>query len=156
MSESNEPRKKKGPKHWAMFCMRWGIAIVGVWYVVSHMSLRDQAWVILNHGTNRPQQVSLDKTVGESAARYSVIDPETGKTIQVPREDVVNEPDQKTVLLRGHTEKSQLLGLDLLGDLDHHATANRLLVADTSTAPARWVPASDAPIPAIKSGSTAW
>jgi glycosyltransferase 2 family protein len=145
MSDSNESKQKKGLKQWAMFCLRWGIAIVGVWYVVAHMSLRDRAWVILDHASNRPQQVSLERTVGEEATQFPVIDPITGKELDVPREDVVNEPDQKTVLRTGHTEKSQLLGLDLPGDLDQHTLPRRLLVADSSTSPAEWISPAEAP-----------
>src|ERR1039458_7156638 len=96
-SEKGIHEAKREIKHSALFCLRWGIAIAGVWYVVAHMSLRDRAWVILDHETNRPVQVSLGKTVGEDAAQFPVIDPVTGKTIEVPREFVVNEPDQKTV-----------------------------------------------------------
>src|SRR5271170_5263107 len=92
MSET-EKKKHKGWKQWAMFCLRWGIAVAGVWYVVAHMSIRDRAWVILNHQTNRPVQVSLESSVGENAAIYPVIDPATGNVVNAPREDVVNEPD---------------------------------------------------------------
>jgi uncharacterized protein (TIRG00374 family) len=127
-------KKKKGLKHWAMFSLRWGIAVVGVLYVVHNMSLRDQAWVILNHDTNRPEQVALDSTVKEDSPTFPV----SGHG-NIPREDVVNEPDQKTVLRAGHDKPSQLLGLDLNGDLDHNAVANRLLVADSATSKAEWI-----------------
>src|SRR5258707_8901721 len=107
MPEPIEPeKKKKGLKHWAMFSLRWGIAVAGVWYVVAHMSLRDQAWVILNHDTNRPERVSLDYTVKEDSPAFPVTNHGN-----IPREDVVNEPDQKTVLRVGHEKPSQLLGL---------------------------------------------
>jgi glycosyltransferase 2 family protein len=140
MSET-EKKKHKGWKHWLMFGLRWGIAVVGVWWVVAHMSIRDQAWVILNHATNRPVQVSLESSVGENAATYPVIVPSTGNVVDVPREFVVNEPDQKTVtrLQAGSRKQVQLLGLDLAGDINHTARVMRLLVADSLTANAVWV-----------------
>jgi uncharacterized protein (TIRG00374 family) len=134
--------KKKNWKHWAMFALRWTVAVVGVWYVVSHMSIRDQAWVILNQKTDRPVQVSLQRTVGENAARYPIYDPATGNPMEVPRSVVVNEPDQKTVLWDagdGTLRKVDLLGLDLRGDLNHTATTARLLIANGPGADAQWV-----------------
>ena len=95
-------RKKKGAKHWALFALRWGVAAVGVWLVVRNMSLHDQALVVLNTATNRPQMVALDTGVQdtgvENAAVFPVIDPTgSGRIINVPRADVLNAPDVKKV-----------------------------------------------------------
>lgn len=145
MTDDKPAKPKKGLKHWALFCLRWGIAIAGIWLVVSHMSLRDQAWVILNQKTMHPQQLPLAHSVPETSAQFPVVMP-NGKTREIPRDRVVNEPDQKTVTIRedGINKKVQLLGLDLFGDLNHSAQVVRTLVADNAQQPARWVPGSDA------------
>lgn len=137
-------RKRKGAKHWLLFALRWGIAVVGVWLVVSKMSIRDQAWVILDHTTLRPQQVSLERWVAEDALTFPVIDPKGGPAIHVPRGDVVNEPDPKTALMYSETglRPMTVLGLDLAGDLNHNAKVQRLLVVDPKAPPttkATWV-----------------
>jgi hypothetical protein len=131
-------KKKKGLKHWAMFGLRWGIAIAGIYIVVSAMSIRDQAWVILNPATNVPAQVSLAHWVGEDAVSFPVIDPKTHQVIDVPRAEVLNAPDRKTVQLADGSER-KLLGLDLVGDLNHHARIARFLVLDPQTHLGIWL-----------------
>jgi uncharacterized protein (TIRG00374 family) len=159
----SKTRKKKGLKHWAFFALRWGVAAVGVWLVVKNMSLRDQALVILDKTTNRPVTVSLsgsDLKPGlnpaesqENASKFPVIDPSgSGKVIWVPRADVLNGPDVKTVALvvPNHPEipakRVWLLGVDLVGDLSKNPMPRRLLVADDAKqGPARWIDPPQAP-----------
>ncbi len=130
-------RSKKGAKHWALFAVRWGVCVVGVAYVVLHLSIRDQAWVILDMQSMRPQQVTLDRTTDESAPVYPV---RVGGTVRdVPRAYVVNEPDRRTVDVRqadGTTRAFALLGVHVENDV-----AERFLVAETKDGPARWVQA---------------
>ena len=146
VNDGRPPAKKKsGAGHWALFVLRWGIAVVGVYLVVSHMSFRDQAFVILNRQTMRPEQVSLSRAVGEDATEYPIV----GRAQPVPRVDVVNEPDVKTVTLADGSKVS-LLGVDLVGDLSKNPKAARLLVAPSTTAAAHWVPASDVPAYVVK------
>ncbi len=136
MSEQQKPNRK-GWKHWVMVVGRWGVLALAVWYFAVKLSIRDRAWVILDHQTNRPVQVSLRHSVGENASTFPLEYPH----LDVPAADVVNEPDQKTVLRRenGQLVNVQLLGLDLVGDLNHTAKVRRLLVADSPTAPAVWI-----------------
>ena len=135
------PRKGKGWKHWALFCVRWGIAAAGVWYVVAHLAIRDQAWVILDPVTNRPQQVSLERPTPEAAPTFPVR--VNGGVAQLPRDRVVNEPDVKQVQVRtpdGTARKVDLLGVDVVGDdAAHNQRVARFLVADGKSAPGRWV-----------------
>jgi hypothetical protein len=44
-------------KKWAMFAVRWTIAVAGVWYVVVNISWRDQ--VLALDDANRPVKVRL-------------------------------------------------------------------------------------------------
>ena len=140
--------KKKGWKHWALFALRWGVAVVGVYVVVRQMTVRDQALVVLNRTTNRPVKVALQRSVGDDALVFPIYEPQTERAIDVPRADVINEPDAKTVQLVEPGKPArwvQLLGLDLTGNINSKPQPTRLLVADNATAPAYWVPASHAP-----------
>ena len=129
-------KAKRGWKHWALTVLRWGVAVVGVWYVVAHLSIHDQAWVILNPATNVPQKVALDRPTPEGAAVFPVrVD---GRVRDVPRDRVVNEPDVKQVLLRGTPDrKVDLLGVDVAGDVNSGGMVRRFLVADGTVG--RWV-----------------
>ena len=144
MADVKPAKPAKKLKDWALFCLRWGIAVVGVYIVVSHLTIRDQAWAILDQKDMRPQQVPLSRSVPDDSLSFPVILP-SGVHTDLPRDQIVNEPDAKTVdvLENGVTKKMQLVGLDLTGDINHtHNTRpTRLLVADNATAPAHWVPA---------------
>jgi uncharacterized protein (TIRG00374 family) len=143
----SKPAKKKGFKHWALFALRWGVAVVGVWLVVKNMSLHDQALVILNHSTNRPVMVSLKNSAGEDSPVFQVIDPaNSSHVIPVPAADVLNAPDVKRVnrIVNGGTKSVALLGLDLAGNLAMGSVPLRLLVADDAVnGPAVWIRGSD-------------
>jgi uncharacterized protein (TIRG00374 family) len=154
---TTKQKKKKGPKHWALFGLRWGVAAVGVWLVVKNMSLHDQALVVLDTATNRPQMVGLNTGVQdtgvENAAVFPVIDPSgSGRMIDVPRARVLNPPDVKKVDCvvpgneRGGVVSRFLLGTDISGDLDRNPKLVRLLVADDAkTGPAEWILPAQAP-----------
>ena len=154
-------RKKKGAKHWALFALRWGVAAVGVWLVVKNMSLHDKALVILDHTTNQPVSVTLSRMVSEDSQVFPVIDPaNASRVIQVPREDVLNAPDEKKVnrvvpgAPAGTARSVTLLGVDLTGDLSKNPIPSRLLIRDNSTgvsqSVAQWIPAAEAPAYVVK------
>jgi uncharacterized protein (TIRG00374 family) len=156
--EQSKHNRKKGWKHWAMFGLRWSVAIVGVWWVVSNMSLHDQALVIVNPATKVPVMASIAPGGLNDPGYYSVIDPTDGShIIKVPIENVLNAPDVKKVdeVLPGQSPRSvSLLGLDL-GDPKNKslvgAAPRRLLVADNAkTGPARWILPSEAPSYKVK------
>ncbi len=133
------PPAKGGWKGWALFVVRWGIAAAGVWYVVAHLAVRDQAWVILDPATNRPQQVSLEEPTAETAATFPVRT--GGRVVDVPRDRVVNEPDVKQVQVRtpAGPRTVNLVGVDVAGDINQDPRVARFLVADDKSGPARWV-----------------
>ena len=60
-----------------MFALRWGIAIVGVWWVVSNMSLRDKVWVL--DEANIPHVATLAEPAGEDEDFFTIWDPQTGQ-----------------------------------------------------------------------------
>ncbi len=138
-SSATAAKRTSNWKHWVLTALRWGVAVAGFWYVVAHLSIRDQAWVILDPTTNRPQHVSLDRPTDEWAPFFPVrVD---GQVQNVPRDRVVNEPDVKQVAVRqpdGTARRVALLGVQTNGD-----AVERYLVADDKDAPGRWVGGAD-------------
>src|SRR5205823_2085192 len=80
-SETNS--EKKSGKKWALFVLRWTIAVVGIWYVISNISWRDRA-IILN-AQNRPVQVRLAHPAEENSPSVWYLDPADDSTHQVFR-----------------------------------------------------------------------
>jgi glycosyltransferase 2 family protein len=126
------------------FLVRWGIAVVGIWWVISKMSWKDHVLAVLPGQTMPTKNVVL---AGEQATDqddfYRVIDPRTGTAITLTRDQVVNEPDRANLVVSENGKSKCAVGLDLSPDLKQ---VRRLLVADSPSGPtAVWEPASDFP-----------
>src|SRR5687767_12024794 len=104
-------------KRYLLFSLRWGIAVFGIWWVVSNMSLRDH--VIALDGDNRPFRATLAGPAAETAQSFDIVDPTTGQTRTVARTQVVNKPEKKNPKVDRLTpdgpKQVPLLGLDLSG-----------------------------------------
>ncbi|HEX4054658.1 MAG TPA: lysylphosphatidylglycerol synthase transmembrane domain-containing protein [Tepidisphaeraceae bacterium] len=124
--------------------VRWTIAVVGIWWVISQMSWHDHVWGFLPGETMpRKNLVVTDPLAKENSAFYHVIDPRTGKIIAIPHGEVVNEPDRPNLRVTGENGMKYVVGLDLSANLK---SVNGLWVADKPTGPvATWAPASDYP-----------
>jgi uncharacterized protein (TIRG00374 family) len=137
------PIMHKSVKHWTMFILRWGIAVVGIWYVIANISWRDRA-LILDPQTHRPIEVRLAQPADDHFARIWILDPIDGTKHQVFRSDLVNAPDQKHVTVKNldgqGTRSAALLALDLSDDLK---SVQRFLIDDPATGKGVWVGPSD-------------
>jgi uncharacterized protein (TIRG00374 family) len=149
VSQETPGRAKKGMKKntllkLAKFLVRWGIAVVGIWWVVSKMSWYDHVWAILPGTTLPTKDVRLlDQNATDFNTSFHVVDPRTGKEIILPRDDVVNEPDHDKYRIFGNGQLGYIVGVDLSPDLKQ---ARRLLIAPGPDGPsATWEPASDYP-----------
>lgn len=122
-------------RHWLKFALRWAIAIGGIWWVVSHMSLRDRVMIL--DADNRPVAVELavPATDGENSASFVVYDPVSGEKRVISRREVINPPDEKYVHVKGQTQRQQLLAVDLS---DNFRKVNRVLVLDPQTGKGVW------------------
>ena len=149
-----------GVKKWALFAVRWGIAVVGIWYVVVNISWRDQVLVL--DARNRPHEVRLAAPWDETAPNVTILDPVPGRDNPiVPIGELVNEADRKEVTLRidGQLQTRPLLAVDLNDDLSN-ARALRVLVEDPQTGAGEWYDASlvdggydvRVPYPIVQSG----
>src|SRR5208282_1024412 len=73
------------------FTVRWGIAVFGIWYVVSKMSWHDRIWAV-PPGESAPQWMTVvGETAQETDNAFQVIDPRNGAIIA--HEEVVARPD---------------------------------------------------------------
>ena len=142
-----KPDRRANAKKWAKFLLRWTIAVVGIGWVVLNTPLYDKV-TIVNPLTMRPQKVTLAEEFHEDATHARVIDPVTRLPRTVSRDELVNSPDIKTVLVRAPagtrpdgtriagTAKRKLLALDLSDDLKR---VQRFLVERETTGGAGWL-----------------
>jgi hypothetical protein len=119
--------------------VRWGIAVFGIWYVLSQMSWHDHILAV-PRGQSVPQSLVLaDNEAGEGDYQYKVID--QGRTIVLPRDATWNEPDRRNMTVTSAGRRQYVLGVDLTADLTQ---ARRLLLSDSPNGPtARAVPADE-------------
>ena len=114
----------------ASFTVRYGIAVVGIWWVVANMSIADHAIVLDQNG--QPQKVIVEQQVAEGSYRIS----ESDRSREISERDMINAPDRaKVKLASGH--ELYLRGMDLAGDRPDAVV--KLLVSDTATGSARWI-----------------
>ncbi|MEO6435349.1 MAG: lysylphosphatidylglycerol synthase transmembrane domain-containing protein [Tepidisphaeraceae bacterium] len=128
---SRDSRARK----WAKFILRWTIAIVGIGWVVLNTPLHNKVTFV---GADKlPVKATLAQDVGDNFTQADIYDPVTGEIRTVRRDELVNTPDKKTILVRdnGATIKRKLLALDLTDDLK---TVRRFLVQGTDGA-GEWV-----------------
>jgi hypothetical protein len=114
--------------------VRWGIAVVGIWWVISQMSWHDHVWAFLPGRAMPVKNLTLTDTHAlEGDAVYHVIDPQSGKTIEIPASAVVNEPDRAKLKVFGDGGMKYVAAVDLSGDLKQ---VKGLWVADQPDGPA--------------------
>ncbi|HEY1683477.1 MAG TPA: lysylphosphatidylglycerol synthase transmembrane domain-containing protein [Tepidisphaeraceae bacterium] len=118
-------------KKWSLFVLRWTIAIVGVWWVVANLSLRDHALVLDQNNVPHDEVVLAAKN-----GQYDVIDYQTHRVVRVGNDRLVNEPDRKTVELK-NGPVAKMLGLDLTDNL-HHPEVLKVLV-QTLNGAGQWI-----------------
>ena len=102
---------------WLKFALRWTIAIVGVTWVVSNLTIRDRVYVLAENAQG--EQIVLDAPVAEPvelATGYVVYeDPRTGTSARAPVEQLIHGPDREelTVWIDGQRRTTRLAGMRL-------------------------------------------
>src|SRR5258705_6478086 len=71
------PAMKQRAVKWLKFLLRWGIAVVGIWWVISQMYFRDRVWILdeKNHPVAATLSAYPDKA--EQSAVFEIYDPQT-------------------------------------------------------------------------------
>ena len=63
---------KQQLKKWSKFTLRWGIAVIGIWYVLAGTSFHDRI-MILGKG-NVPDEIRIIDGAGESDSKFTRAD----------------------------------------------------------------------------------
>lgn len=119
----------KRAKKLILTTLQWVIAIVGIWIVVSNMSMRDSI-LLLNPASNTVKPTVLAKHADEDATQFDVVDPDSKQTITVDRSRLINPPTEKTVKVRDASggQAVPLLGMRLRGDINQNPDVEELLI----------------------------
>ncbi len=113
---------RKGWGDWVKFGLRWTIAIVGITWVVSNLTIRDRVYVLTQDEVGRT--ILLDAAVvepldeGDSQVVYE--DPRTGEREIASQNALVYGPDRDYVTLwsDGSVERVKLAGMRLRETID--------------------------------------
>jgi uncharacterized protein (TIRG00374 family) len=87
----SQPQHKKHAKKWLMFLLRWGIAVVGIWYVLSNISWSDRV-LIQSKKDAWPVALKLAAPASDTDTQFKVID-EDGKPAVVSIKDLIIKAD---------------------------------------------------------------
>src|SRR4051794_32867115 len=85
---------------WIRTTLRWAIAIFGIYYVVSNISLHDRV-MIANPADGWPTSVRLAAPADEKDATFRVVDPVTREVRTVDRAELLAKADPVRVEVRG-------------------------------------------------------
>jgi uncharacterized protein (TIRG00374 family) len=115
-AEPFEEQKKGG---WLMFLLRWTIAIVGIWWVLSQLTIRDRVFVLTTNEAGH--QVVYDEALVEpfdpDTDDYAIVeDVESGETTRVPAEQLLHGPDQSDIEWSGQEVELAGMRLDASGE----------------------------------------
>jgi uncharacterized membrane protein YbhN (UPF0104 family) len=118
------PRAKKS----ITFVLRWGIAVLGIGWVISNISIHDRV-LIANPRTGRPTPARLAAAAGENSQTFVVYTPFTKSaapdgsalpaTLTVNRDDLFVKSDRDQVTISepdGSTNNVEILGLKVTDD----------------------------------------
>ncbi len=109
-----------------MFVLRWGIAVVGIWFVLQNISWHDSV-LIQNPATGRPTAVRVVGSLDEKQSTFRVLSPfvTPGQTVEVevPRSELLVRPgidvDKATINnADGSKETMELLALRVRDDAE--------------------------------------
>lgn len=138
MSPVPPPPAKKRARKWLTAALRWSIAVVGVWWVLSQMSFADKILVATPDGA---EQLSL---TGGDAKDSDPVFHAAGRHAPIPHSQVLNRPAKKNEKVRLKSGAiATVLGLDI-NDQTHHA--DRLYVREDNSKP-KWITPGDLAAP---------
>lgn len=84
-------------KTWSLRVLRWGIAIVGIWYVISQISLYDRVMIL--DADDRPQMVRTEDHADKNAPFFDVrVD---GQVKKINRSELWTTPNPDSVTIEG-------------------------------------------------------
>ena len=85
-------------KHWLKFTLRWGIAVFGIWYVISNMSLRDRVFILNAQIEQKQGRTDLDDGNSRAVGMKSLVTagrPWVRPVMRVPENGLAGEKEHK-------------------------------------------------------------
>lgn len=126
----NPPSMSQKVKKWLAFSVRWGIAVAGIWWVVTQITWRDRVTTLSSQ--NQPVVERLADMAPLNSTTFKLLD---GRVLQ--RSELVSQPDQKFVYLGPNkTRETHLLAVDLAPNLK---SVSRFLVATGPGGSGVWI-----------------
>jgi glycosyltransferase 2 family protein len=87
---SKQVSAKTRIKKWSLFTLRWGIAVVGIWYVVRNISLHDTVWV-QDSVSKRPVSARVVGPIDDSQATFNILIPDgSGRVVTLKRTELLS------------------------------------------------------------------
>jgi uncharacterized protein (TIRG00374 family) len=127
------PRVKK---HLTLL-VRWGVAILGIAWVVNHLNLRDSVWVL--GPKNLPMAVALSTRHSESSDTYAILNV-NGEEQIISSRNTVLRPDRDRVTLKdGRSARLRAIRTDP----DKPAIVIELLIEDPASGLGAWIKPQD-------------
>ena len=133
-ASAQAPPQAGGAGRWLKFLLRWGVAAVGVAWIVSNLTLRDQVLVLGPDDLPRraavvePARLETPPQVDRVTVEYA----DTGEIGTVGVRRLLNGPDRDGVEYRG--EEAELLGMRLTFGRKGEASVESLLIRDPADA----------------------
>jgi uncharacterized protein (TIRG00374 family) len=117
-------------KKWIKFTLRWGIAVIGICYVLSKTSFHDRVTILGDD--DKPFAVRVVDGTSESAAKFKQAD---GAAL-IAREQVWTLAERSSVEIigtGGKPEKAKLLAIHPRPDQQHDQAPDKLLIQNPDT-----------------------
>jgi hypothetical protein len=119
---AEKPKRSGGLKHWLKFLLRWGIAAVGIFWVVSNLSWYD--YVLVADEDGLPVKVRLAEPAQDTDETFTVYwrddDSQKWEPRKFHRSQLITRPDYDKIEVRtdkGTTEPLHALGRRVTVDL---------------------------------------
>lgn len=125
---------RDGLRRWLLFALRWGIAVLGIGYVLWNLNLRDHV-LVLDEASEVPVVATVVGTPPEDTWPLTVVLPD-GRERTVTRAEVLIRPDRRFVELAESGSRVAVLALDVAPGA---TVPRRVLVAESRSGPGRWV-----------------
>src|SRR5438105_4266054 len=124
--------KQQNLKKWITFTLRWGIAVLGIWWVVRSTPFRDR--LLLVDPQNQIVSARVLNEPAEGDQRFEIIDA-AGHKKTIERSTVWTQPDKASVRLdKGRdVKKAKLLAIRPGARHDVGAPPAELLIVDPDT-----------------------
>lgn len=118
--------------------LRWGIAILGIAWVVYNINLSDHV-LVEDSVSGRPVEAAVRSWPQSAGGEVQIVDPRTGEIVVRPYSDLLMRPDRKYAVRASDNAKLQVLAVRPLSDWKTNPVPRELMVAEDANKPGTWV-----------------